>query len=223
MPGQLTLQAKLDQVTGDSDVLAALRITLCNFGTFIPHIIGTSTVAKGQYLAKQISSSSPASVKLWGNDVITPDTTFYCIEVIDSRGVVIQAGNYRLTGTGLLDLSNLLPFLSPSPPPILPPLIVNELLAVGAADNMNFPGDTFSSFVTVLPGDVTNPTISGMVPGNLYTFIIHQDATGGHRFFWPANVYNATAIDPEANSTTIQTFVADENGTLSAIAPGTWY
>lgn len=109
MPAQITLTAQLDQITGNSDVLAALRITLVNYGTWIPRISGTSMIAKAQYVQKQTDPSNPVSITLWGNDVITPSGTFYCIEVIDSRNVVVQAGNYLLTGGGTQDLSNLTP------------------------------------------------------------------------------------------------------------------
>lgn len=222
MAGQLTLQAKLDQVTGDSDVLAALRITLCNFGTFLPCIIGTSTIAKGQYLTKQLTASTPISVNLWGNDVINPNSTFYCIEVIDSRGIVIQAGNYRLSGTGTINLSNLTPFLSPEPPPILPPLIVSQLQIMSPAANMVFDGSQYTAFKTTLPGNINDATIQNMIPGNLYTFIFVQDSVGGHIFLWYSGVHNWTAICSIANSTTIQTFVADDAGLLWAIGPGTY-
>lgn len=222
MAGQLTLQAKLDIVTGDSDVLAALRITLCNFGTFIPHITGTSTVAKGQYVAKQTNGTA-LSVKLWGNDVITPDTTFYCIEVIDSRGVVIQAGNYRLTGTSTLDLSNLLPFLSPAPPPILPPLIVNTLEVISGASNFGFNlSGKYLSYKAILSQNATID-VSNIQPGNLYTFIVVQDSAGLHQVTWAAKLLNAAPVWTRAFATTVQTFVADDQGNLYAIAPGTYY
>jgi len=62
-----------------------------------------------------------------------------------------------------------------------------------------------------------------MVPGNLYTFIIQQNGTGGFTFAWPANVHNAVMVDPTASGGTIQTFVADESGDLWPIGPGTYY
>ena len=87
---------------------------------------------------------------------------------------------------------------------------------------MVFDGTTYIGFKTTLTGNVTSSVAQNMKPGNLYTFIIVQDGVGGHSFAWPANLHNATSIDPLPNTTTIQTFVADENGALWPVGPGTY-
>jgi hypothetical protein len=60
------------------------------------------------------------------------------------------------------------------------------------------------------------------MPGNLYTFITEQDGVGGHVFNYPGEVVNASPINPAPNSTTTQTFVANDLGTLLPVAAGTW-
>jgi hypothetical protein len=88
---------------------------------------------------------------------------------------------------------------------------------------MEFDGTLSTAFKTTLSADVTQPVFANMQSGHLYTFIILQDATGGWGFTWAANVKNATRIELAANSTTIQTFVADDLQNLYAIGPGTYY
>jgi hypothetical protein len=70
---------------------------------------------------------------------------------------------------------------------------------------------------------VSLATIQNMIPGNLYTFIIFQDGTGGHAFGWPVNAYNPTPINLLASGYTVQTFVALDGGALYSIGAGSWY
>ena len=218
----ITLTATLDQLTGVDDVLGALRITLKHFGNWVPRIVGTSLVVKIQYFVRQ-PAGVPISIPIWGNDQITPNGTYYMIEGIDSRGNVNWCGFYVLTGSGSQDLSSLPqydPITQPVPP--LPPEIDVELLTILASNDMVFPGGEYTAFYTQLTGDVLLPTIQDMVPGNLYTFIIQQDATGNHQFVWPTNVFNGNTIYNLPSWLTFQTFVCTSTGTLYAIAPATY-
>lgn len=63
----------------------------------------------------------------------------------------------------------------------------------------------FATFEITLTGDAA-PTISGQTAGQLLTFIIHQDGTGGHNWTWPGAVFGGGAIDPDASSTSTQSF-----------------
>lgn len=115
---QITLTAQLGDLTGNADPRSKIRITLCGFGGLMPKVIGTAMLAKALY--EQVQTGSSISIQIWGNDVIKPDGTFYCIEIIDSKGVRVQAGNYQLTGSGTQDLSTLPQYLPPPPLPIFP-------------------------------------------------------------------------------------------------------
>lgn len=64
-----------------------------------------------------------------------------------------------------------------------------------------------------LTGSVTSSTISGQNPGELITFIIHQDATGGRTFAWPSTVPGGT-IDSGASKTSLQSFMVDAAGNI---------
>lgn len=67
-------------------------------------------------------------------------------------------------------------------------------------------GDIFV-FDMTLSGDVTSSTLSGAQ--GLVIFVLRQDATGGHAFTWPANVFGGTTLGSAANQITTQTFLYD--------------
>lgn len=109
----VTLTAKLDSILGGVDVAGYLEITLCGFGLTPPSVAGTAMLADAA--VPQLSGpATTLSIKLFGNDQITPGNTFYSIAVLDADKNVIQQGNYLLTGAGTYDLSNLSPILPPS-------------------------------------------------------------------------------------------------------------
>jgi hypothetical protein len=74
-----------------------------------------------------------------------------------------------------------------------------------------------TAFKMLLTGDVTSSTVdtSQLSPGAKVTFIIVQDAVGGHAFAWPANCLGAQPIAAGANETTVQSFVFDGVNLLS--------
>jgi hypothetical protein len=69
---------------------------------------------------------------------------------------------------------------------------------------------------------VDTPRIRNIIPGVLYTFIIHQDAKGGYKFTWPVQCENGTAVNPAPNSYTVQNFVGMYGGTMRADIPATY-
>lgn len=202
---------------------AKVRVELSNYGPLLPRVQGATTMlARGTDYAA-VPSTGLFETYLYRNDLIYPLGTFYTVIVEDEDGNVIQCGAYRFNTDGEFDLSLQTPIDAQAPPPPLPPSPpYSELLVVAPAWNMVFDGSNYTTFQTTLPGNVNGATIQNMIPGNLYTFIILQDATGGHIFQFQTGVNNATAVCPVANSTTIQTFVADENGILWAVSAGTW-
>jgi len=64
-----------------------------------------------------------------------------------------------------------------------------------------------------LTGNVTGATDANKEPGDLISYIIHQNSAGGHTFVWPTDVPGA-AIDTGANKTSLQSFMVDSSGTL---------
>jgi hypothetical protein len=60
------------------------------------------------------------------------------------------------------------------------------------------------------------------IPGHLYFFLFKQDSVGGRTLAWGTNTSNGSALDPEPNSVTVQSFMADASGVLRANLPATW-
>jgi hypothetical protein len=199
-----------------------VTVQLCGYGSQIPHVAGEAMLSRVTSVLP-VAGDGTFAVDLFNNTLIVPEGTYYTFTIANENGDITQVNAYLLSSSGSFDLDSVAPYDPTQPPPPLPPLVVNELLIVTAADNMVFDGSVYTAFKTTLDGNVTQPVFENMIPGNLYTFIILQDGTGGHSFVWPSNVSNATPVNGNPNGTTIQTFVADENGILHAIAPGTYY
>jgi hypothetical protein len=191
-----------------------------------PRVAGEAIIARvTQPIGAQPTGGANAGqfqVMLYSNGLISPQGTYYTITTRDSNGDIVQVEAYYLT-PGQWDLSDLEPYDPNQPPPPLPILIVDLLEVVPYSPTPAFDASKNLTFRITLTGDVTSSTITGQVPGNLYTFIIEQDATGGHHFVWPTNVYNAGPVDLDPNSITIQTFVVDEDNNLYSIAGATYF
>lgn len=203
-------------------VEATLDVQLCGYGSQIPR--SPSYAMFGRLTEREITVDVDGNFAftVTPNDEIEPAGTYYTVVVKDKNEDIAQINAYRFTGPGPFDLNIFPPYDPNQPPPSLPPLLTNLLLHVAFSPTPNFPGDIYTAYRFDLSGDVTGGTISGMVPGNLYTFIITQDAVGGHAFVWPTGVNNGSVTSATPNASTIQTFVAVEDGTLYSVGPGTW-
>jgi hypothetical protein len=221
MAAQVT--GKLESSVNNTAEVGSLEITLCGYGSRVPRINGVALVARIEDESVVASSTGAFTFTCPFNDDIAPAGTYYTVAIKDSNGDIAQINAYRFTSnTSSYDLTLIDPYDPNQPPPPLPPLITNQLEIVAPADNMVFDGTAYTAFKTTLASSVTIPSIQNMLPGNLYTFIIVQDATGGHVFDWPATVHNPARVCPTPSSFSVQTFVADDNENLWAIGPGTW-
>lgn len=218
-----TITITLDDVQGNTIGSAGnpayVEIALCNFGPFLPRIAGTAMIAKaGPYRIP--FTGSPISVNLWSNDQIIPAGTFYAISILDDSKNVLQTGAYTFTGTVNADLSTIaqtFPSVSSS--------VAGGMVTVPFSATPQFNAFLLHApvaFDITLTGNVTGPTLIGLYPGQIVTFIIVQDAIGGHTFAWPSQVKNAGIVDPAANSVTTQMFVARANGNLYPVGPQTY-
>jgi hypothetical protein len=70
-----------------------------------------------------------------------------------------------------------------------------------------------------LTGDVTASTIVNLTDGQTVSFLICQDAAGGHTFSWPSNVLGGMQVGSAAGKCSAQTFVSD-GVRLYATTPG---
>jgi hypothetical protein len=205
-----------------ADPLATLDVNLCNYGPQVPRAGGL--LADVALKGFPVTSNGTFSFTVAGNDVIGPGGTYYTITVKDDNGDVVQCNAYIFLDADNYDLDGIVPF-DPvqQPPPVLPPLIISQLQIVAqGVSNPEYDADQYTAFQLLLTTNVTGATITNIIPGNLYTFITTQDATGGHTFNYPAGVVNASPINPTSNSTTTQTFIANSAGVLYPVAAGTW-
>lgn len=107
----ISLTATLLDYSGNDIGTAAqpayLRVALCGFGPVLPSIPGAGSLAKiSSWFTDIPFVGTQITVKLWGNDQISPSGTFYAISVLDANKNVVQTGIYQFLGTQTIDLSN---------------------------------------------------------------------------------------------------------------------
>lgn len=99
----VTLVANLQTLSGIPNDGAKLVITLLGYGASIPVIMGTTTLVQ---ISQEVDFvADTLSVPLWANDQISPSGTWYQVQFFDGDGNEAAAVNYRLLGTGEIDLS----------------------------------------------------------------------------------------------------------------------
>src|ERR1019366_6044038 len=96
MASHTTITATLNDPSGSLLTgNAFVRFKLRNFQGFVPVVSGTSVICETQIDA--LPAAGLISQLLWGNDNITPSTTFYTVEFWD-QGRITSSGNYLFTG-----------------------------------------------------------------------------------------------------------------------------
>jgi hypothetical protein len=251
---QITLTATLQDVSGTAAGTTAspavLRVALCGFGLTLPCIQGTSNVV--QVGPEDFyDEGSGLSIKLWGNDVLFPASTYYAITLLDGDGNILQCGAYRFVGTLTIDLSNA-PQIYPSAPtsPNLIPVVTNppggalqtingsitidgNLIVTGSINGgglvivpivagvAEFDGTRGTSQSLTLTEDVTS-TAANFTAGAAILTLVKQDATGGWAMTWPANFQNVPAINPAPNGATTQEWMKDEAGNYYPFGAAVW-
>jgi hypothetical protein len=224
-----TVTGKLESAANSAAVKGTVSVMLCGYGSMIPVIHGVAMVARITTSQIPVAVDGTFSFTVAGNDQIAPAGTYYTVTVADDNGDVAQVNAYLFLGSGSYDLSTAQPFDPSQPPPIIPPLIISQLLVVGWSNGPVFPGDQYTAFQITLAGDTEGAAVENMIQGNLYTFIIIQDAVGNHIFFWPGGLAPSGIRNPaipvcqSPNSITIQTFVAIDTTLLLPIGPATYY
>lgn len=219
----ITLTANLQDIGGNLDNGGSLVIVLCGYGPVLPRIAGTTMLAKVAP-QKYIAVAGTLSIPIWGNDVITPGSTYYSISVLDERGNVVQAGIYQLTGSGTVDLSTLTQNNTQPIPPV-PPVPTAEIYVIVASTTTPVFSPTISALVTydfTLTANVTSSTMTGFTPGTLVNFIFRIGTPGPYTFAWGGNVKNAPAVNTVAGSLTTCSFIVDQHGNFYPIQPGMW-
>jgi hypothetical protein len=202
-------------VIGTAGNPAYVEIALCNYGPFLPRVIGTGMIAKvGPYLIPFVGT--PIVVNLFSNDQITPLGTYYSITILDEKKNPLQSGAYTFLGTVSTSLSSLAQTFPSYGPSVLGGLVSVPFSATPEFNAALVRGPM--AFSMTLTGNVTAPTLIGVYPGQIITFIIKQDGTGGRTFAWPASVISPGSIGAGALAVTVQAFIADQNGNLYPIS-----
>jgi hypothetical protein len=174
---QITLTATLldysGNALGSATQPAWLRIALCNFGPTLPCIPGTGNIGKVSSWFQDIPfTGTQITVKLWGNDVITPGggntppQTYYAISILDAQRNVVQTGLYQFVGTLTIDLSSA-PQILPGVPIGLPYLSVQPCSGAVPGTSYTAPGWVLMVLyngVPLLPG-LSLPTLSYTLSG----------------------------------------------------------
>lgn len=88
-------------------------------------------------------------------------------------------------------------------------------LGVGAQTNVvafsatpTFDASLGSIQQITLTGNVTSSSIINLTAGQELTFLIIQDATGGHTFAWPAGMHGPMTIGGNASKSSVQQFLS---------------
>jgi hypothetical protein len=195
---------------------AYVRVALCGFGPFLPRIPGTTFVGQVASWPGDIPYvGSQITVDLWGNDVITPVGTYYAIAILDASKNVLHCNAYVFTGSVTADLSTLSPTFPSYNPSVMGGLVTQPFSATESFDCTLVDGPI--AFDLTLTGNVTSSVMVAPFAGQIVSFIITQDGTGGRTFAWPTNVFNHVTVNAAPNSTTVQSFVARANGNLYPI------
>jgi hypothetical protein len=246
----ITLTATLQNASGAVDTGAKMRVTLAGFGGIVPKVNNVSMLSMIRQTLLQ-PAGGPISLLLYGNDVITPgpSITFYCIEIFDSKGNIVQSGNYQIAGSGSVDLSTLNQYFPPPPPtvgenPVLlnPPgsalqtingsiTIVGNLIVTGTINASTtlftvassasplFDGDDGNAFRMILTSDTVQQAVVHMANKLILPISLIQDGTGGHAFTWGSNVFGGGFVNPGANERSTQLFFVEGDGSLYAAGP----
>lgn len=146
----VTLTATLQNLSGAAGAGSSLLITLAGYGNAVPVVIGSATLATLTQTVPFVSGS--LSVALFGNDVISPAGTYYCIQLLDTNGNISAAQNFQLVGSGTFDLSALTPYTPLNVPP-------TAMLYVVTTGETLIPSGAWSSTSTYPVGSVV--TYSG--------------------------------------------------------------
>jgi hypothetical protein len=203
---QITLTATLLDLAGSVVAGGTLKFYLSGFFSASPEIPGTAMIGKSPILATA-NGSGVVTQLLWGNDVISPAETFYCIVCSDSEGNHVWTQNYQLSGGGSQNLSDLSPY---NPPPPLPSGLRWIEVAIASDGTALFDASLGSSISTTFHIVLTRNTVAtfiNLVPGIPYFVLVEQDDTGGWTFDWPDNAGNAMLVNSDPNASSMQGFV----------------
>jgi hypothetical protein len=99
---------------------------------------------------------------------------------------------------------------------------MRRALTLASQNVLSLDGLAAECWFVNLNSDVNTVLLANLTPGMTYTVTLRQDSAGNHVFVWPMNSLGAVAVNPTANSLTVQNFIATMQHQLAASQPGTW-
>lgn len=191
-PTQVAVTATLNDPSGSAlQGNSFVRFILRNFQGYIPQITGTSIIAETQ-IDSLPNSNGWVSQQLWGNNNITPDTTFYEVQYWD-QGRITSRGNYLINGgTDLTTASQL------NTPPVPPGF--DLVLQNNGADNSSQSTLNLQAGAGIILADEGAGTIEITSQGSVFS-------TAGSGFFWGPGLIEPPfgGIASESSSVTLST------------------
>lgn len=97
----------------------------------------------------------------------------------------------------------------------------DSIITVPFASSVVFNAAQAAAFDLSLTGNVTSSSLVNFTQGQVITFIITQDATGNRTFAWPSGI-STYAVCPQANTTTVQSFIVRTNNAIVPYGPMLW-
>ena len=98
--------------------------------------------------------------------------------------------------------------------------IMRRVVAVPWSATPTFDASLGDIFDFSMQADVTSSTLTNVADGQILTFLLRQNATGGHAFAYPSQIASASAPDGGSNAVSIQRFVyRSSDGKARPISP----
>src|SRR5579864_8304087 len=97
-----------------------------------------------------------------------------------------------------------------------------RIIQLAAAQTTLIDAGLGETFYIRMVTSIRNLQILNISPGQLYVFVLTQNATGGHIVQWGAQALNPTALDPTPHSVTVITFIGQPGNYLQANVAGAW-
>lgn len=101
-------------------------------------------------------------------------------------------------------------------------VVTPNVIVVPFSATPNFAGPVaptpLVTFEMTLTGNVVTPTTSNLVPGQIVTYIFHQDGPGGRLLNWPTG-FSGGLIDTAPNRTSSQQFMFGHDGVWRPLGP----